>query len=192
MATMTAVQQSVSGQKIRPPSGLHHNNFYSNDLEACRHFYEDIIGIPLIAFWIEPFPETPEAPAHVLGHAMFGLGDGSMMAFMHFPNEELQKRIVGTEQPASVHFALNVDEEQLAGIRERLHAAGLASKIFIDMDSPLARSLYVRDPDGLVVEFACDKPGARETYYDPNAHEVLKRYLAGDHTPTEAYKTFHD
>jgi catechol 2,3-dioxygenase-like lactoylglutathione lyase family enzyme len=35
------------------PSRLHHTAYTSKDLEATRHFYEDIIGLPLVATWCE-------------------------------------------------------------------------------------------------------------------------------------------
>jgi catechol 2,3-dioxygenase-like lactoylglutathione lyase family enzyme len=35
------------------PSRLHHTAYTSRDLEATRHFYEDIIGLPLVATWCE-------------------------------------------------------------------------------------------------------------------------------------------
>ena len=31
------------------PSRLHHTAYETKDLEATRHFYEDIIGLPLVA-----------------------------------------------------------------------------------------------------------------------------------------------
>jgi len=35
------------------PSRLHHTAYVSKDLEATRHFYEDILGFPLVATWCE-------------------------------------------------------------------------------------------------------------------------------------------
>jgi hypothetical protein len=34
------------GQGRRPSARLHHHNFYTGDLEATRHFYEDVAGLP--------------------------------------------------------------------------------------------------------------------------------------------------
>jgi len=33
------------------PSRLHHTAYVSKDLEATRKFYEDVIGLPLLASW---------------------------------------------------------------------------------------------------------------------------------------------
>ena len=35
------------------PSRLHHNAFLTKDQEATRAFYEDLIGLPLVATWSE-------------------------------------------------------------------------------------------------------------------------------------------
>ncbi len=35
------------------PTRLHHTAYLSKDLEATRAFYEDLVGLPLIATWSE-------------------------------------------------------------------------------------------------------------------------------------------
>jgi hypothetical protein len=45
-----------AGQEPRPPARLHHFDFYTEDLEATRHFYKDITGLQLRVFWVEPVP----------------------------------------------------------------------------------------------------------------------------------------
>ncbi len=35
------------------PARLHHTAYVSKNLEATRKFYEDIIGLPLLATWCE-------------------------------------------------------------------------------------------------------------------------------------------
>ena len=35
------------------PTRLHHTAYVTKDLEATRHFYEDLIGMPLTATWCE-------------------------------------------------------------------------------------------------------------------------------------------
>jgi hypothetical protein len=39
--------------KAKLPNRLHHNAYVSRDLEATRRFYEDVIGLPLLATWCE-------------------------------------------------------------------------------------------------------------------------------------------
>jgi catechol 2,3-dioxygenase-like lactoylglutathione lyase family enzyme len=172
-------------QGLRPPARLHHNNFYTSDLEATRHFYEDIAGLTLRTFWIEPVPEGQGS--EVIGHAFFGLGDGGMMAFMNYSEAAVQATMVGTEQPMSVHVALKVDDEQQAEVRKRVEEGGFEH---FYIDHGVLRSLYVWDPNRLLVEFAVDPDGYEEMYEleGERAHATMRRYLAGDHTPTAPAK----
>jgi glyoxylase I family protein len=165
----------------RPPARLHHNNFYTDDLEATRHFYEDVAGLPLKVFWIEPVP--PGQGSENIGHAFFGLGDGGFLAFMHYTEAAVQATQVGTQQPDSVHIALKVDDEQQQEIRSKVEAEGYEHFYF---DHGVLRSLYVRDPNRLLVEFAVDPDGHQEMYQveAARAHEMMQRFLAGDRNPT--------
>lgn len=60
----------------------------------------------------------------MLGHAFFGLADGSMMAFMQFASAETHERMVGTELPGSVHIAVKVDKDQRQEVLKRIQAEG--------------------------------------------------------------------
>ena len=59
------------------PSRLHHTAYTSKDLEATRHFYEDIIGLPLIATWCEK--DELFGKERTYCHCFFGLGDGGAL-----------------------------------------------------------------------------------------------------------------
>ena len=39
--------------KAKLPARLHHTAYVTKDLEKTRPFYEDVIGLPLIATWCE-------------------------------------------------------------------------------------------------------------------------------------------
>ena len=43
------------------PIRLHHNAYVCADQERTRHFYEDIVGLPLVATWIEQ-GQSPDFP----------------------------------------------------------------------------------------------------------------------------------
>ena len=64
------------------PSRLHHNAFVTKDQEATRAFYEDLIGLPLVATWSEA--DELFGAERVYCHTFFGLGDGSALAFFQF------------------------------------------------------------------------------------------------------------
>ena len=76
------------------PSRLHHTAAVTRDLEATRHFYEDLLGLPLIATWCEK--ETLLGKMRTYCHAFFGIGDGGALAFFQFADaadhEELADR----------------------------------------------------------------------------------------------------
>jgi catechol 2,3-dioxygenase-like lactoylglutathione lyase family enzyme len=180
-STLSQPATETQANSLRPPVRLHHHNFYTDDLEATRHFYEDIVGMPLRVFWIEPVP--PGQGSEQIGHAFFGLADGGLMAFMHYSEPAVQATQVGTPQPDSVHLALKVNDEQQREIRSRVEAEGLEHFFF---DHGILRSLYVYDPNGLLVEFAVDPEGHERMYQEEGerAHEVMRKYLAGERVPT--------
>src|SRR3954463_2588702 len=113
------------------PTRLHHTAYVTKDMERTRHFYEDILGLPLIATWCEM--------DHLFGkdrtycHCFFSLGDGSALAFFQFAEEE-DAALFSPKIPPSPfhHIALNVDAETQAGIEQRLVAAGYtAPKMYV-------------------------------------------------------------
>jgi hypothetical protein len=50
--------------------------------------------------------------------------------------------------------------------------------------------LYTEDPNGMLLEFTADAEGADKISADrrTDAHETLKRWLAGDHTSNNTYR----
>ncbi len=52
------------------------------------------------------------------------------------------------------------------------------------------RSVYVTDPDGMILEFTFDNPEAVEVSERRRvrARSELKRWLAGDHTSNNTYR----
>ncbi|MBN8830637.1 MAG: VOC family protein [Sphingomonadales bacterium] len=167
----------------RLPSRLHHTAYVTKDLEATRAFYEDVIGLPLSATWCET--------DHLFGkdrtycHVFFDLADGSSLAFFQFADAEDQAQF-GPEIPASpfIHIALNVDSETQAEIEARIAKAGIQPPDTYTLEHGYCRSVYVKDPNGMTVEFTCDDPKALDPALDAerraNAHAELKRWLSGD------------
>ena len=166
------------------PTRLHHNAYVAKDLEATRHFYEDILGFPLVATWCEQ--EELFGAVRTYCHCFFGLQDGSALAFFQFADPADQAQF-GPEIASSPfrHIALNVDKEQQAEIEKRIADAGIEPPQTYILDHGYCRSVYVVDPDGLIVEFALDAEFADQVNKIrlADAHSELKRWLAGDHTP---------
>ncbi len=56
------------------PSRLHHTAYVTRDLERTRAFYEDLIGLPLLATWCES--DMLFGAMRTYCHVFFGLADG--------------------------------------------------------------------------------------------------------------------
>ena len=164
------------------PSRLHHTAYVTKDLEATRRFYEEVIGLPLVATWCEK--DELFGKERTYCHCFFGLGDGGALAFFQFADPDDQKEF-GPEIPFSPfhHIALNVDEETQAELERRIKDAGLEATY--TLEHGYCRSVYVVDPDGMIVEFTRDAEHADQinAIRAKDAHSELKRWLAGDHTP---------
>jgi len=64
----------------RLPTRLHHTAYVAKDLEHTRRFYEDIIGLPLMATWCESDELFGEVRTYC--HCFFGLEDGSALSML--------------------------------------------------------------------------------------------------------------
>jgi glyoxylase I family protein len=171
------------------PNRLHHTAYVTRDQEATRKFYEDLIGLPLIATWSEA--DELFGAERVYCHTFFGLGDGGALAFFQFAKEEDQK-LFGPEMPKSPfhHIALHCDRETQDAIHGRLVHAGYKEPQMYVLEHGYCRSLYVEDPNGLILEFTVDHPDVERIGAErrKDAHAVLKRWLAGDHTSNNPFR----
>jgi glyoxylase I family protein len=195
-AAATTDAETVNGEtdmesKSGLPQRLHHTAYVSKDLEKTRQFYEEIIGIPLAATWCEC--EEIRGEMITLCHVFFELADGSALAFFQFADARHEERF-GPQMPRTLfhHIALNVDAKTQEDIEARLKDAGILAPDTYVLEHGFCRSLYVRDPNGMLLELTCDAPEAmREDVVRERrakAHSELARWLAGDHTPNNPYR----
>ena len=164
------------------PSRLHHNAYVVKDLEKTRWFYEEVLGLPLVATWCEQTVLFGKERTYC--HCFFGLGDGSALAFFQFADAEDQALFDPPLPPSPFrHIALHVDEETQAEIEGRIKAAGYVEPDTFILEHGYCRSLYITDPNGMILEFTVDAPGAAEINAErlKDAHSELKRWLGGDH-----------
>jgi catechol 2,3-dioxygenase-like lactoylglutathione lyase family enzyme len=158
---------------------LHHVAYATKDCEATRHFYEDLMGFPLLYTETTVHPET----GSWLRHLFFDIGpddagNTEAMAFFEVHNVGEQPGYTtdvsdGVGLPVWVnHVAFRATEEMQAGLRERMTAAGIEP--LMDMDHGWCHSLYYVDPNGIMVEFCRDTPG-----FTPNPEEA-RRLLTAD------------
>ena len=171
------------------PNRLHHTAYVTKDLEKTRHFYEDVLGLPLVATWCEK--DLLFGAERTDCHCFFGLGDGSALAFFQFANREDQELFDPELTPSPFrHIALKVTPELQQEIHDRLTAANWNPEGTFVLEHGYCRSLYATDPNGLLVEFTADVDNAEEIAADrrADAHETLKRWLGGDHTSNNVYR----
>src|SRR3954453_21792791 len=129
--------------------GLHHVTAICADLERTTAFYRDLLGLALVREGVND--DDPSAR-----HFWFGDGDGSpgsLVSFLEYPGVGEPKSGVGSTH----HFAFTVGspDEQLAW-RDYLRSRGVPCTDVFDRGG--MRSIYVRDPDGHIVEIAVGRP----------------------------------
>jgi glyoxylase I family protein len=171
------------------PERLHHTAYVTKDLEATRAFYEDVIGLPLVATYCEK--DELFGAERVYCHCFFELADGSALAFFQFADAGDQA-LFGPELPESpfIHIALNVDAETQAGIERRIAEHGIVAPDTYVLDHGYCRSIYVKDPNNMILEFTLDEPSAVAKHAErrASAHDELKRWLAGDHHNNNVFR----
>jgi len=187
---MTTTDTTTTDTPTVPPAQrLHHTAFVTKDQEATRAFYEDILGFPLLATWAEA--DELFGAVRTYCHTFFGLADGSALAFFQFADPADQALFDPALMPSPFrHIAMKVDADGQAELQRRLDAAGWSPELTFVLEHGYCRSLYTTDPNGMVLEFTVDAEGADEISADraADAHETLRRWLAGDHTSNNAYR----
>ncbi|MFZ9706174.1 MAG: VOC family protein, partial [Ilumatobacteraceae bacterium] len=124
-------------------------------------------------------------------HCFFGMPDGSALAFFQFADKKDQDEFDPPLTPSPFrHIALNVSKDAQDAIFKRLQDAKWKTEGTYVLEHGYCRSLYTEDPNGMLLEFTCDAPGADRINADrrKDAHETLKRWLAGDHTSNNNYR----
>jgi len=171
------------------PIRLHHTAYVTKDLERTRAFYEDVIGLPLLATWCES--DMLFGAERTYCHVFFGLADGGALAFFQFARPE-DAELFGPKMPETPfhHIALKVEASFQAGLEKRLRAAGYVEPQIYALEHGYCRSLYATDPNGMIVEFTVDHPNvdAINSTRRATAHADLKRWLGGDHTSNNMFR----
>ncbi len=173
-------------------SRLHHNAYVTRDMEATRHFYEDIIGMPLTATWCES--DELFGKMRTYCHCFFGLQDGGALAFFQFADQSDAEEF-GPKMPSSPfhHIAVNVDAKTQQEVEKRLRAAGFVEPQMYVLEHGYCRSVYATDPNGMILEMTADAPevGAGAAERQAKAHDELKRWLGGDHHNNNTFRPDH-
>jgi glyoxylase I family protein len=171
------------------PIRLHHHATVTDDQELNRRFYEDVIGVPLVATWTET--DVLFGAERTYCHTFYALADGSALAFFQFADpadQELFKTSINFTPFR--HIALAVDSDTQDNIKKRIADAGYTEPDTFVLDHGYCISLYVMDPNGLLLEFSVDHPDVEQINSERQrtARKDLSRWLAGDHTSNNTYR----
>jgi glyoxalase family protein len=130
--------------------GIHHITLICADVERSVAFYRNLLGMRLVK-------QTVNEDDRGARHLFFGDDEGkpgTLVTCLEYA--ELDEGNVG--RGSTHHFALTVgSDEELAAWHGYLGGQGIA--VTEVMDRTYFKSLYLRDPDGHIVELATSGPG---------------------------------
>lgn len=131
-------------------TGIHHVTLICADLDRTVAFYRDVLGMRIVKQTMNQ--DDPNAR-----HLFFGDDEGApgtVVSFFEYPHMEPGRVGVGSTH----HLALTVESgEELDGWRAWLVSQGVGCTEVLDR--VYFRSVYLRDPDGHIVELATRGPG---------------------------------
>lgn len=170
------VERTARKGAVPPVHGLHHVAYRCRDAEETRHFYEDILGLPLVDTVVVENSISTTGDRVSFAHFFFEMTDGSMIAF--FDLGDGRTTAPDPKTPAFVnHIAFTVDgEAELLDLKRRLETAGV--KVDGPMVHETTHSIYFFDPNGVRMEFAFSTPGGEDKATEiARAHENLNRWV---------------
>ena len=125
--------------------GLHHVTLIVRDVRRSLDFYRNVLGMRLVK-------QTVNEDDRSARHLFFGDEQGrpgTLITCLEYP--DMDEGSVG--RGSTHHFALAVEsEEELTAWRDYLMSRGIPATEVMDRSD--YKSLYVRDPDGHIVEIA--------------------------------------
>lgn len=131
-------------------AGIHHITLLCRSLDQSTAFYRNLLGMRMVK-------QTTNEDDQGARHLFFGDDEGrpgTLVTCLEYP--ELEPGTVGVG--STHHFALTVDsEDELRGWHGYLTAQGVPCTEV--MDRTFFKSVYLRDPDGHIVELATAGPG---------------------------------
>ncbi len=156
---------------------IHHVAYATRDVEATTHFYEDLMGFPLVHTEVQAMGET------WIRHVFYDIGpneDGDPESIAFFQFEQIGEKpdwttdvSDGVGLPFWVnHCAFRATVEKQEQVRARMKAEGIEP--VMEQDHGWCHSLYYLDPNKIMVELCRDTPG-----FEPNPDEA-KRLLTID------------
>jgi glyoxylase I family protein len=174
---MTTTDEHDAGRTEMTPIPLrhvHHQAYACWDSEETRHFYEDILEMPLIATVVIEDSFRTDGSGHC--YTFFEIGDGDTLAFFEQMSLVHPKHF-NARSASHRHVAFEVEgDATMQRFKRKLDAAGIANTL-----KNLGTSLSLRfsDPNGLILEFTTQV--RRTLEYERTsrsaAHSELQRWL---------------
>jgi len=159
-----------------PVQQLHHYAYRAKDAEETRHFYEDILGLPLYHIIQSDYvPSTGEYCPYT--HFFFRLQDGSFIAFFDLGNDEAA--LPSPNTPLWVnHISFRVNTvADLEAMKARLQADGI--EVLGVTDHHIFKSIYFFDPNGVRLELTAQLADEFEMLQESKtAHARLAEWTA--------------
>lgn len=166
---MSSVSSAKSGAV--PPSArpavrsLHHLCFRCFDAEETRRFYEDLLGLEFYAA-LPSGADLAGKPVESL-QILFRMAAGDFIGFYDVPDDlkpDMFEHLGGLD----LHLGMKVSSEaELMKWAERLTQAGI--QFAGPLDHEFIRSIYFKDPNGLLLEL---------TYKVAQHDEIIEREKA--------------
>ena len=176
---MTAPQTPAPTATLPAPAAiqqLHHYAYKARDAEETRHFYEDILGLPLYHIIQSDYvPSTGEYCPYT--HFFFRLQDGSFIAFFDLGDDVKPEPSPNTPLWVN-HIAFRVNTvQELEDTKARLQAHGV--EVLGVTDHHIFKSIYFFDPNGIRLELAAQVANEEQMAKDSTvAHPRLKEWTA--------------
>lgn len=179
MLTTTALPTQPLVAALPPPAAiqqLHHYAYRAKDAEETRHFYEDILGLPLYhIIQSDHVPSTGEYCPYT--HFFFRLKDGSFIAFFDLGDDIAA--LPSPNTPAWVnHISFRVDRvADLEAMKARLEAENI--EVLGVTDHHVFKSIYFFDPNGIRLELTAQLANEDEMEKESHvAHARLAEWTA--------------
>jgi len=159
--------------------GVHHTTIVGSTRQSAIDFWEGVLGMPFIF-------EQPNLGNPNESHLYFDPGDGRLLTVFTNESRVDAKRHAPREVGNVDHLAFNVSRATFVLAPQRLRDHGIE---FYERDRGFMNSIYLRDPNGLLVELACYKfevpEGFRAADVMMKAHRL--RVERGDHHIAEEH-----
>ena len=140
----------AAGPRRMRLTGIHHVTLICRDLERTTAFYRDLLGLALVD--ASTNDDDPDSRHWWFGDATGSVG--TLVSFLEYPS--MPQGTVGTGSTHHLAFAVDSPDEQEAW-RDYLRSHGVECTDVLDRGT--FRSIYLRDPDGHIIEIATRGPG---------------------------------